>query len=129
MAQLKLTENELRLVVRKIIAESKKKITEDIGATPEQVEVRLNTPEGFEFTIKGEVYAYEPDEEYPNGSFDVGDYSLVDGSYEPEYKGDIEDFILNNEQEIEQELVDQVKQNDQYAEDEPNEYDPDSFRY
>jgi len=120
MALLKLTEGELRGIIKKIIIESynKKSMNEANGLNPTHLEANLETPDGLAYSVKAIVY---PDE---NGYYEVGDYSLIPGSYEEEFKNEIENYILNNETEVEQGIVDQVNENDEIAQSEHDEYNP-----
>jgi len=125
MARIKLTEGELRNIIKKVINESfsKKPINEASGLQTQHMVADLETPDGLAYSVDAILYPY------PDGSYEVGDYKLADGSYEEQFKEEIENYILNNETQVEQGIVDQADQNDEYAQSEHDEYNPEEQQY
>jgi hypothetical protein len=110
MARIKLTEGELRNIIKKIINESSSSIRS-------KVYTDLTTDDGIEFTVQGIV------EKYPReGEYTVEDNYDIDT--EPQFRADVENYVNNNEELVKQALVDAADKNDEYAQSEHDEYNP-----
>lgn len=111
MAIIKLSENELRDIIRKVISESK--INESYGV---DVEIDLETDDYIPFSISGKIY-----------NDMVEDYSLIQGSYDPVFEQEINQWMLNNDDKIKDLLFDKAIEMDEISYDETNEYNPDRY--
>lgn len=120
MAQLKLNENELRSIIKKIILESfinKKELKESERLI--RAEVDFNEEDGIPpFTITGTAYS-------PNDYFQDAD--LADGSYDPMFEPEIRNWMNNNDNVIQDALRDSVNYNNEIDFDNYSEYNPDDM--
>lgn len=111
MAKISLTEDELRSVVRKIIKEGYHKSIE--------AESDLETDEGIEFSVGGDVDYTSLDD-----PFTLHEYWLIDGTYDPQFKTDIENYIANNYRTISDKLEQSAQNILQNSYDEAHDYNP-----
>jgi hypothetical protein len=121
MAKIKLTESELRGIIRKIISERQNKINE--SNNKRIVNVDFETDEFIPFTISAKIYN-------TNGSYeltDIDDYWLSEGSFDPMFKTEIEEWIINNETKVENKILDVASDEDDTFDDNQTEYNPEMF--
>lgn len=129
MAQIKLTEEELRGIIRNVISESnsKKRISEmpNIPFKGKRIpsEYELETPENIKFIVKGYIEK-DGDDYYRIGD---DDYWLAGGPYTPEEEQLIREYMEYNKEDVEQEIVNQAEQNDNIDRDSHNEYTPEDI--
>ena len=109
MAKISLTEEELRGVVRKIIKEGYNKNIES--------EADLETDEGIEFSVGGDVDYTSLDD-----PFTLHEYWLIDGTYDPQFKNEIENYMTNNYQKISDALENKAAEILQNSRDEAEEF-------
>lgn len=118
MAQLKLNENELRSIIKKVIVESfinKKELKEsDLIRT----EASFETEDAIPFTLIGTTY--DPRERF--------EYDLADGSYDPMFEPEIRQWINNNDDYIQDKLESTVNLDFQADQDYYSEFNPEDVR-
>jgi hypothetical protein len=126
MAKIKLTEGELRGIIRNVISElnSKKRMNEmpNIPFKGKRIpsEYELETPEGIKFVVMANVNSLG------NGNYEIGDddYWLVENSYSPEEEQLIKEYLEYNKEDVEQEIVNQAHRNYEIERDYHDEYRP-----
>lgn len=119
MAKIKLTESELRNLIKKVINESSPTPTTTVQIELEDVE--LENGEYASFGITGKLYYYK------DGDYDIDNLWLTEGSYDVDLEIEIEKWISDNRNIIIEKIFEQAKIDDEIAYDQAHEYDPDNF--
>ena len=119
MAKIKITESEIRSLIKRVIKETTNMQSEIVETEIENAE--LLNGEIASFGLSANITKYS------DGEYDINKYKLAQDSYNPQLKKEIEEWVMDNQDFVDEKLIQQFEIDNEIAYDEHNEYNPEDI--